>query len=281
MNTKTKIYYTLRFAAAMCFIGHGAFGIITKQVWCNYFGVFGIGSITAYKLMPVVGSIDILLGISILFHPTKAAFSWLVVWGLFTAFLRPLSGEAFAEVIERGGNYGVPLALLLLCGNGKIGFNNWFQKLELSDNIEKETNEKVEFCLKIVVCLLLSGHGWLNLIEKKSILSQYAMLGFSSPGFTAQIVGLFEIAAALVVLVRPLRSVLLFLFIWKMATELFYPHWELFEWIERGGSYGAILSLWFIQRNGSMATNQPFLNIKKWVGEIFTQTRMSKYLIYN
>jgi hypothetical protein len=30
-----------------------------------------------------------------------------------------------------------------------------------------------------------------------------------------------------------------------MGTELFYPHWEVFEWIERGGSYGTLLALFF------------------------------------
>jgi len=29
-----------------------------------------------------------------------------------------------------------------------------------------------------------------------------------------------------------------------MGTELFYPKWEIFEWVERGGSYGCILALW-------------------------------------
>jgi hypothetical protein len=30
-----------------------------------------------------------------------------------------------------------------------------------------------------------------------------------------------------------------------MASELFYPHYEFFEWVERGGSYGTMLALWF------------------------------------
>jgi hypothetical protein len=29
-----------------------------------------------------------------------------------------------------------------------------------------------------------------------------------------------------------------------MGTELFYPHWEVFEWVERAGSYGSLLALW-------------------------------------
>jgi hypothetical protein len=33
-----------------------------------------------------------------------------------------------------------------------------------------------------------------------------------------------------------------------MASELFYPHYELFEFIERGGSYGALIALYSIQK---------------------------------
>ena len=64
-----KIYYTLRIAITMCFIGHGAFGIITKPIWCNYFAVVGIDHDLAYRLMPVVGSFDILMGILMLIYP--------------------------------------------------------------------------------------------------------------------------------------------------------------------------------------------------------------------
>src|SRR5579864_3090610 len=114
-----KIHYTLRIAVAMCFIGHGAFGIITKPIWCNYFAVFGIGHDLAYRLMPILGTVDILLGISLLIYPTRAVFAWLVGWGIITALLRPLSHESFAEFIERAGNFGAPLALLLLSGRAK------------------------------------------------------------------------------------------------------------------------------------------------------------------
>src|SRR5471030_1914855 len=113
LTDKKNIYYTLRFASAMCFIGHGSFGIITKQIWCNYFAVFGIGHDMSYHLMPLLGIVDILMGISLLLYPTRAILTWLVIWGTITALLRPLSGEPFFETIERAGNYGVPLALLI------------------------------------------------------------------------------------------------------------------------------------------------------------------------
>ena len=106
LGTPQKIYFTLRIASAMCFVGHGAFGIITKPIWENYFGVFGIGHHLSLQLMPVVGIVDIILGLALLLYPVKAVFIWLVMWGLMTALLRPLSGEPFAEFVERAGNFG-------------------------------------------------------------------------------------------------------------------------------------------------------------------------------
>lgn len=239
-----KMHYTLRIASAMCFIGHGIFGIITKTIWCNYFGVFGIGRDLAFRLMPLVGTVDILLGISLLFHPLRTVAAWLVCWGLITASLRPLSGEPAAEFIERAGNFGAPLALLLLGAPATGNSRSWWSKLDVHARRDSRSMIRVVRCLRIVVFLLLAGHGWLNLIEKKGLLQQYSSLGFSNPVGVARLAGSFELLAALATLVRPVRPLLLIFFIWKMATELFYPHWELFEWVERGGSYGCLLALW-------------------------------------
>ncbi|MFI5138365.1 MAG: hypothetical protein ACHQIM_11125 [Sphingobacteriales bacterium] len=249
-----KIYYTLRFAAAMCFIGHGAFGIITKEIWCNYFGVFGIGRHMAYTVMPWVGIADILMGVSLLLYPTRAVMVWLFIWGIVTAFLRPMSGEPFAEFVERAGNYGVPAALLILYGGGGSSVKGWFTRVGPDTVFNRMNFGKAVNSLKVVTFLLLTGHGWLNLIEKKGLMGQYASLGFSNPAQVAHIIGIFEIAAAFTVLIRPMRPLLLVFFIWKVGSELFYPSWELFEWIERGGSYGALLALWFALASTSLRT---------------------------
>src|SRR5258708_17826180 len=129
LTTEQKIHYTLRTAVAMCFIGHGAFGIITKPIWCNYFAVFGIGHDLAYRLMPVLGSFDILLGVVMLIHPMRIIPLWLLIWGVVTASLRPLSGEPFAELIERAGNFGAPLAFLILSGSGGKGIRGWISRV--------------------------------------------------------------------------------------------------------------------------------------------------------
>jgi uncharacterized membrane protein HdeD (DUF308 family) len=260
LNIQQKLHYTLRFAAAMCFIGHGSFGIITKPIWVNYFAVFGIGKVMAYNLMPVLGSVDILMGLIMLIYPMRIIPMWLVVWGIITALLRPMSGEPFAEFIERAGNFGAPLALLLLSGGVQANIKSWFTPINPDTELNPKTMATVITCLKVVVFLLLTGHGWLNIIEKKGLVGQYTSLGFTNPGKTAQIVGVLEILAGLVVLVKPLRSVLVIFLIWKVTSELFYPHYEIFEWVERGGSYGCILALifalgWHKQQNPATAKN--------------------------
>ncbi|HEY4205720.1 MAG TPA: hypothetical protein VGM31_02865 [Puia sp.] len=242
-KAEQKIHYTLRIAIAMCFIGHGAFGIITKEIWTHYFAVFGIERVSAYRLMPWVGAIDVFLGILMLIRPIRAIAGWLVCWGLITAALRPLSGEPFAELIERGGNFGAPLAFLLLsAGTG------WWKRVRPQ---ESGRLNQVAVCLRIAGFLLLIGHGWLNLIEKKGLIDQYARLGFTHPENVALWAGIFEVAAGFSLLIRPLRTLLLVLIIWKIGTELFYPHYEIFEWLERGGSYGVLLALWFVIKERS------------------------------
>src|SRR5918911_4222628 len=67
------LYWILRVACAAEFIGHGAFGILTKAAWVPYFGVVGIPPELAWKLMPVIGTVDITLGLCVgLVRPVRA-----------------------------------------------------------------------------------------------------------------------------------------------------------------------------------------------------------------
>lgn len=244
LNNNQKIHYTLRIAAAMCFIGHGAFGIITKAIWCNYFAIFGIDKVHAYQWMPLLGTVDILLGLLLLFKPVRAVAFWLVIWSVITAACRPLSGEPFAEFIERAGNYGAPLALLVLAGGIKWNVNWLFSTVNPQEPVSEKSLARVKLILRLTVFLLLMGHGWLNLIQKPGLINQYTALGFSNPLNVSLLAGIFEIMAAIAVLVKPVRPLIVVFFIWKMGTELFYPHFEIFEWVERGGNYGTLLAIW-------------------------------------
>ncbi len=262
-RTEDQVALTLRIAVACCFIGHGVFGVITKEIWCNYFGVFGIGRETSYALMPVVGIADILMGIWMLVYPVRFVPAWLIFWGLLTALLRPLSGEPFAEFLERAGNYGAPLALLVLVGFPQH-LRGFFRKMAVPGNGSPAQLQRTRQVLQVVVFLLLLGHGWLNLIEKKGLLDQYASLGLPAVAM-ARWVGLLEVLAALLVLVKPIRPLLLLFFGWKMLSEMFYPNYGLFEWIERGGSYGAILALWLLSGN-PLSTGRGWWGNKKLAG---------------
>jgi uncharacterized membrane protein len=249
------LHYIFRIACAMCFIGHGIFGVITKPVWCNYFAVFGIGETLAYQLMPVIGIADIVLGLVLLFYPIRIAAAWLIFWGLFTALLRPLSGESFAEFLERAGNYGAPFILIILAAQPGNVFRNWFQKLNIPEGmLSKEQWKFIVVSLQVIGFILLLGHGWLNVIGKPSLLKQYTLLGIESPEKVANIVGAFEIAGAFSLLLWPVRQLVLVLFIWKVISEVYYPAFPLFEWVERGGSYAILLALWIVLKDKEIST---------------------------
>jgi hypothetical protein len=49
--------WMLRLACAAEFVGHGAFGILTKAAWVPYFGVVGIPPELGWKLMPLIGTV--------------------------------------------------------------------------------------------------------------------------------------------------------------------------------------------------------------------------------
>ncbi|HJQ39674.1 MAG TPA: hypothetical protein VKB93_21225 [Thermoanaerobaculia bacterium] len=228
MNAKT----ILRLGAAFCFLGHGAFGLITKAGWLPYFAVAGIPESVAWKMMPVIGAIDILAAFVVLIGPWRPALVYMIVWGTWTALLRPLAGEPVFETIERAGNYGVPLALFLL--------------------LYTRRQMLVPGVLKWTTVLLLAGHGALGVIEKPLLINHYTAIGL--PASATALVGWFELALAAAVAIRPMAGLLVFVVGWKLATESLFlfagaPVWEV---IERAGSYAAPLALALLRRAGAV-----------------------------
>ena len=112
------LHWMFRVACSLEFVGHGAFGIITKSAWVPYFAVVGIPESLAYRLMPVVGTVDITLGLLVALKPVRAALLYMAFWGFMTASIRPLAGEPLWEFLERAPNWAVPLAFLYLRGFG-------------------------------------------------------------------------------------------------------------------------------------------------------------------
>jgi hypothetical protein len=231
----------LRVGAALCFIGHGAFGFIAKAAWVPYFGVVGIPEPWAWRLMPIVGAVDVTAGMAVLFAPRGLPLVYMTAWALWTALLRPLAGESFFETLERAGNYGVPLAMILLSAMprsiGGLG------TLLPGPSGNARALVMVRRVLKWTTVLLLLGHGALGIANKAMLAAHYATIGF--PTETTAIVGWFEVVLAAAIAFRPIAGLLLVAAGWKLATEYLFvaagsPIWE---FVERAGSYAAPLAL--------------------------------------
>lgn len=233
-------YWILRIGAAACFIGHGAFGIMTKEAWVPYFGLVGIPRDMALQLMPLVGTVDIVAGFAVLFAPRPIVLMYMTVWALWTALLRPLAGEPIAEALERAGNYGVPLALLMLTGRPR-DWRDAFGERGQSTRLENEVT--VMRTLTLTTSLLLLGHGMLTARGNLIIASHLEFAGFSL--HSQLLTGYIEMAVALVVALRPSITLLVLVAAWKLATEALFPLTgaPIWEFVERGGSYAAPLAL--------------------------------------
>ncbi len=235
-------YWLLRVGAALCFIGHGAFGLMTKAAWVPYFGVVGIPDAWAWRLMPLVGAVDVMAAMAVLYAPRALPLVYMVVWAAWTALLRPLAGEPIWEALERAGNYGVPLALLVLTGAPRSWRDLWHPSEMASP--DTDTLARVRTILRWTTALLLLGHGALGALTVKPILTaHYASVGL--PATSTILVGWFEIVLAVGIASRPTVAVLVVTAGWKLATESLWiaagtPIWE---FVERAGSYVAPLAL--------------------------------------
>src|SRR5258708_40066405 len=78
-------------------------------------------------------------------------------WGFQTAFLRPLAGHGIWELLERAGNYGVPLAFLCLLGAGR-SLTDWFSARPMP-TLTVARSSVIGWILRATTALLLIGHG--------------------------------------------------------------------------------------------------------------------------
>jgi hypothetical protein len=227
-DSLATLQWILRIGVAGCFIGHGAFGIITKAGWLPYFAVGGIDRATAWRLMPLIGSMDIVIGISVLFYPLRPVLVWAVVWATWTALCRPLAGESMWEFVERAGNYGVPLALLVATA------------------ASSRSRLALDWILRGTTVAVLLGHAGCTLTEPGASFTHNCAVLWpdASP---RGIVGfaLVEIGLAVAVLLRPSVKLLFVVAAWKIATESLFllAHAPVWEVVERFGSYTAPLAL--------------------------------------
>lgn len=233
-----QLIHVLTLAAALCFIGHGAWGIITKSAWVPFFTSVGISEVWAYRLMPFVGGMDIALGLLLISRPMRAIMVWIALWGFWTALLRPIAGQSIWEFWERGGNYGGPICLMICYG---------------AFSLKRVTT--AETYMRFFLASLLFGHGALvAIVQKEQFIIHFASIGINLTKQQLMYVGGFEILLGVLLgfKTRLWSQLILVILFWKLFTEFLHvtsgPVLNVFEWIERWGDYGLPVALLYIHR---------------------------------
>jgi hypothetical protein len=127
MNNSKTIEWVLRIAVAGEFVGHGVFALLGKKEWVGWIQQFtGTDVATSTQLLFLVGLMDVALALLILIKTVRVAILWMALWGFWTALVRPLVGLPIWDFIERGANWGAPLALFLLLGRPR-NLRDWFR----------------------------------------------------------------------------------------------------------------------------------------------------------
>lgn len=106
----------LRIGIFGTFLGHGVFGLMSKESWIPLLTPYGFSENTASDLLPWIGGLDIVVAVLALFYPIRIVLIWAVLWAFATALSRPIAGDPIWDFVERSANWAAPLALLALQG---------------------------------------------------------------------------------------------------------------------------------------------------------------------
>ena len=175
------IFWILRVSAAANFIFHGIWGVLGRESWLRIFAFAGIGEEAAYPLMALVGVVEIaadlvVLFMSVRFMPARAALLFMVIWGMWTAGLRPLTGSAWWYFLESTGYYGPPLALLLWVGWGN-STKDWFRGVTTAA-LTHDKIDIIKWTLRLTIGAYLITHGAYGAVEGKMFLiGHFASVG--------------------------------------------------------------------------------------------------------
>ncbi len=118
MDVHKKLEWALRIGVAGEFFGHGVLSIEGKADFVKWIGlILHVSTETATMLLLVIGIVDVLLALLVLFKPMPKALLWMAFWGFWTALVRPIvmylgvTTTGWMDFVERFANWGAPLAL--------------------------------------------------------------------------------------------------------------------------------------------------------------------------
>ena len=106
----------------------------------------------------------------------------------------------------------------------------------------------IEWVLRISVAGEFIGHGVFALQGKKDWVGWFAKFGVSNPDTATQlllVIGIVDIALAILVLIKPVRITLLWMVFWGFWTALLRPlvGMPVWDFVERWANWGAPLAL--------------------------------------
>ena len=278
-DVHTQVHWTLRVTAALCFVGHGTWGLITKSGWLPFFASQGIEPEFAWNLQPLIGAFDIAMAGLLLWKPRRIIVMWMMLWALWTAILRPLAGnltkvqleDGSWEVIlntasmnvpkmqtwefwERAGNWGPPLMLLILGGSFAMKWKDWLKVYQ--DKPSTDSLDTVFFLCRFCLAALLIGHaGFGFAVGKQMLIDHWSAIGVDADLAFITSAGYFELALGVLVFSFPIRALVWVALVWKAFTEFLYVPADtvkgmgfinIFEWIERWGDYGIPVAMLYI-----------------------------------
>ena len=230
ISVASTVYWILRVSCAMNFIFHGLWGVLGKASWVKLFAVGGIGEEAAYPLMHVIGVVDIIAGMVILFAPARlapvrAVLVYIVVWGMWTALLRPLAGSAWWYFFERAANFAPPLALLLYTGLGN-SIKDWFKGVA-TPALTQDKIEQIKWVFRLAIGAFLITHGGYGAIEgRQFLIGHFASVGLpgllTDPETFLIATGVFEMALGALVLINPMRPILVVVLVWEVFINLLF-----------------------------------------------------------
>jgi hypothetical protein len=106
----------------------------------------------------------------------------------------------------------------------------------------------VEWVLRVSVAGEFFGHGVFALLGKKDWIGWFAKFGVADPALATKllfILGIIDIALAILILIKPIRFALLWMVFWGFWTALLRPlvGMPIWDFIERWANWGAPLAL--------------------------------------
>jgi hypothetical protein len=137
-DVKTRLLELfLRIGASCTFFGHGMLALNVNPKWIEHITVFGFADQTAQSLLIVIGCMDLLMTLALLFYPIRAVIIWAVIWPLAASLTYPIVGEPIWEFIERASNWFMPLVLLCMVGVPKTWRELWSMKKKMPIEVYK------------------------------------------------------------------------------------------------------------------------------------------------